>query len=182
MKMLFFLCAHSALAEMNDGVHLQSKTPHQIEVSFGNSQLFAGSFGEVLSGNLASYLPARSSLFLFEILQPRWSVVLAGNLPWTGQPTIVDGEIVVIPFAPSVLMGLRGSPIVFHLNTMANVELQLTALLGRSIGSTQGDITFPLLGTRLHVSRPDGFSMYAGVMGALQRESLALVYGVGNRF
>ena len=180
--MWFFLYIQSTLALAEDNSEVQSNTPHRLEVSFGNSQLFAGSLDEALNGDLVSYLPAQSSLFLFEVLQPRWSVILAGNLPWTGQPTIVDGEIVIIPFAPSVFLGLRGSPIVFQLDTLANIELQFTASLGRTIGSTQGDITFPLLGTRLHVSRPDGFSMYLGTMGTLQRESLALIYGVGNRF
>ena len=180
--MAYLLGIRNAHAEPKTETNPDSATAYKIEISFGNAHLFSGSLNDAIDGNLASYLPAQSSLFLLEWLHNQWSVVLAGNLPWMGQPVLVDGELVTIEFSPSVFAGLRGSPVAYHLESRAIVELQLTALVGRTIASSQGDIFFPLLGTRLHVSRPDGFAMYFGTMFSLERESTSLVYGVGNRF
>ena len=51
-------------------------------------------------------------------------------------------------------------PLVVRLDTRAVVEGQIAAMLGRTLGSSKGDIFFPLIGGRPHVSRPDGFGMY----------------------
>lgn len=153
-----------------------------IEVSFGNSQLFSGSLNEAVTGELGSYVPARSSLFLIEILRVRWSGICAINIPLSGQPTLSDGVLTEMPIAPSMSLGFRWSAVVVPLGKRAVVEAQVAAMAGRSVGSTQGDIFFPLFGGRLHVSRPNGFTMYLGSMFTLKRETLALIYGVGNKF
>ena len=155
---------------------------HVVEVSFGNSQLFAGSIDEVVSGELGSYVPARSSLFILELLQSKWSWIFAMNIPWSGQPVLIDGNLIEKQIAPSMSLGLRWSPLRISLPTQTIVEGQVAALLGRSVGSSKGDIFFPLLGGRVHISRPNGFAMYIGTMFTLRRETLALIYGVGNKF
>ncbi len=155
----------------------------KIEVSFGNSELFSGGLDEVIAGDLGSYVPARSALFLLErLFNERWSAVVAINMPLTAQPILVDGVLTQHSIAPSYLMGARWSPFVYEIETRAVFELQLATLLGRTFGSEEGDIFFPLVGVRTHISRPDGFAMYLGVMSSLRRETLALIYGVGNRF
>ena len=34
----------------------------------------------------------------------------------------------------------------------------------------------------IHISKPNGFGMYIGTLFSFRRESLSLIYGVGNRF
>lgn len=68
------------------------------------------------------------------------------NIPWSGQPVIVDGNLIEQQIAPSVSLGFHWSPLVFSLPTQTIVEGQVAALLGRSVGSSKGDISYPLLG------------------------------------
>jgi hypothetical protein len=100
----------------------------------------------------------------------------------TTEKTIQDGVILEERVAPSTGLGGRFSLLQFDFRPRAILDLQATILVGRTIGSTQGDIFFPLLGGRVHVSRPTGFGMYLGLTWAFQKETLALFYGVSHRF
>ena len=155
----------------------------RVEISFGNSQLFATGLRQALSGGLDSYIPTRAALFLLEgLVHKQLSIVTALNMPFNGEVQIVDGELISRMPSPIFCIGGRWSPVQYKLDTRAVVEGQVAALLGRSIGNPSGDIFFPTIGTRMHISRADGFGMYMGLLFSFRRESLALIYGVGNRF
>jgi len=95
---------------------------------------------------------------------------------------IEDGELISKIPSPIFCLGGRWSPFKYTMNTRAVVEGQIASLLGRSIGNQNGDIFFPTIGTRIHISKPNGFGMYIGTLFSFRRESLSLIYGVGNRF
>ena len=62
------------------------------------------------------------------------------------------------------------------------VEGQVAGLLGSSIGNQNGDIFFPTIRPRIHISKPSGFGMYMGALFSFRRDSLSLIYGIENRF
>ena len=159
------------------------ETAKRLEISFGNSQLFSAGRKQALSGELSGYIPTRAALFLLEgLVGKRWSMVAALNIPFSGEVEIEDGELISRMPSPIFCLGSRWSPWQYTLNTRAVIEGQVATLIGRSIGNPKGDIFFPTVGTRMHISRPNGFGMYMGVLFSFRRESLALIYGVGNRF
>jgi len=157
---------------------------HSVELSFGNSKLFTGSSNfENTDDSELNQLPTSSALFLGEwLMGESWSALLVFNLPLTPHRAILDGKIVEKQSAPTLSMGIRWSPWSWLIAHRARLETQLAAILGTPIGPSSYPIIFPTLGGRLHLSRPDGFSMYIGATWSLRRETAALVYGVGHRF
>ncbi len=162
---------------------IEKKAAKKIEISFGNTKLFSARPAQSFTGELSNYIPTRAALFLIEsLVRERWSVVAALNIPFSGDMKIEDGELISKIPSPIFCLGGRWSPFKYTMNTRAVVEGQIASLLGRSIGNQNGDIFFPTIGTRIHISKPNGFGMYIGTLFSFRRESLSLIYGVGNRF
>jgi len=164
--------------------NLTGKEPEKkIEISFGNTKLFSIRPKNAISEGLGDYIPTRAALFLAEsLVTKQWSLVGALNIPFSGEMEIVNGELISKIPSPIFCLGGRWSPLNYTMESRTVVEGQVAGLLGRSIGNQNGDIFFPTIGTRIHISKPSGFGMYMGALFSFRRDSISLIYGVGNRF
>lgn len=155
----------------------------RLEVTFGSAQLF--NHQSVLSaGRIEEQIvPVTSALFMVEwLLHDRLSLLTLFNLPLTTQKTVVDGMIQEEFVAPSVALGLRVSALRFDVFAGSRLEVQLAALGGVTVGSTSGDQIFPLAAGRFHFASSGGFALYLGGAFAFQRDTVAILYGIGHRF
>ena len=191
--LVLLLVGHSSAWANSDDTQGSTSKPKQkdqmpkpvVELSFGHSQLFNESkYAAVRQVGVGGIVPTSSVLFIGEWLTaPRWGVLAVFNLPLTTQQTVNEqGEVFQERVAPSVALGGRYSLLHFDLRPRAMVEVQLTALAGRTIKSLEGDFFFPLAGGRIHIARPSGFAMYMGATWAFQKDTLALFYGAAHRF
>jgi hypothetical protein len=156
---------------------------HRLEVTFGSAQLFNHQ-STLTAGRIEEQIvPVTSALFMIEwLLHDRLSVLTLFNLPLTTQKTVVDGMIQEEFVAPSVALGLRVSALRFDVFAGSRLELQLAALGGVTVGSSSGDQVFPLAAGRLHFASSGGFALYLGGAFAFQRDTVAILYGIGHRF
>jgi hypothetical protein len=158
--------------------------PHVVEITFGSSQLFAhqsilGKGGEVKE----HVIPVTSALMMAEwLMHPRLSLLSIFNLPLVTQKIIVDGAISEQYVAPSVAAGLRFSVLRMDIFRASQLDLQVAGLGGITIGSQNGDVLFPLVAGRIHLSNRDGFALYFGSAYAFQKDTVAVLYGIGYRF
>ncbi len=188
LPLLLCLNAHAegSPGAADDGQTVSSKQlPPIVELSFGRSQLFAELTGSKLNDvGPGGLVPTSSVLFLGEwLMAPKWGLLAAFNLPLTTQRTVqADGTVFEERVAPSYVAGIRYSLLSFDLRPRAILDIQGTLLVGRTFNSDEGDFFFPLSGLRLHLARPNGPGMYAGVTWAFQKETLALLYGISRRF
>lgn len=156
---------------------------HRLEVTFGSAQLFNHQ-SILTAGRIEEQIvPVTSALFMVEwLLHDRLSVLTLFNLPLSTQKTVVDGMIQEEFVAPSVALGLRVSALRFDVFAGSRLEVQLAALGGVTVGSSSGDQVFPLAAGRLHFASSAGFALYLGGAFAFQRDTVAILYGIGHRF
>lgn len=151
---------------------------HSVEFSFGASQLFA-----TLTEPRVRTIPTPSALFLAEVfLWRRFAAVGLFNLPLGTQKVYANGKLEETYSPPVAALGLRGNPMEVEVLSHSRLEVQLALLAARTFGSLDGDTLFPLSAIRFHLARESGFSMYLGASWAFQKQTFALIYGVGNRF
>jgi len=155
----------------------------RLEVTFGSAQLFNHQ-SVLTAGRIEEQIvPVTSALFMIEwLVHDRLSVLSLFNLPLTTQKTVVDGMIQEEFVAPSVALGLRVSALRFDVFAGSTLELQLAALGGVTVGSSSGDQVFPLAAGRFHFASSGGFALYLGGAFAFQRDTVAILYGIGHRF
>ena len=155
-----------------------------LDISFGQSQLFIKpTQRELAQDKDVQRLPTTSALFLAEwLFTDRWSLMSAFTLPLATQQILVDGDLYHEKAAPTASLGLRWAPWAVDILEDTRLETHLAGLMGTSIGSQLGDIIFPTLGGRIVLTRIDGFNLYAGSTWSFRRDTLALIYGIGNRF
>ena len=158
--------------------------PPKLEITFGSSQLFAHqSIAGKAGGVEENVIPVTSALMMVEwLLRPRLSVLSMFNLPLVTQRIFVNGEIREDYVAPSIALGARLSALRLEIFSDTRLELQLAALAGVTIGSQNGDVIFPLAAGRVHLSNRDGFALYFGAAYAFQKDTVAVLYGIGYRF
>ena len=176
--------AAKSVSNAKNGLETNGTEP-VVELSFGHSQLFNESkYAAVQQVGVGGIVPTTSVLFIAEwLVAPRWGSLAVFNLPLTTQQTVNDaGDVFQERVAPSVALGGRYSILHFDLKPRALVELQGTILVGRTIGSIEGDFFFPMVGGRIHIARPSGFAMYLGSTWAFHKDTLALFYGAAHRF
>ena len=176
-----FFFAWSRVAVADDG-----RSQLRVEISFGSSLLFVE---QPLSGREPCLenqrvVPTPSVLLLGEALvTDRVTVGGMLNIPTSTRKRVKDGELWEDHASLSVALGptyrLVNVPV---LEDRAVFGVQAGALVGRTIRATEGDQTFPLVVLRPSLSTPEGFSMYLGTAYAFRTETLALLYGVGQRF
>jgi hypothetical protein len=161
-----------------------ARRPPVIEITFGSSQLFAHQSIAAKAGTVEeSVIPVTSALVMVEwLLRPRLSVLSMFNLPLVTQKIFVNGEIREEYVAPSIALGARISAVQMEIFAATRLEVQLAALAGVTIGSQSGDVLFPLAAGRLHLSNRDGFALYFGAAYAFQKDTVAVLYGIGYRF
>jgi hypothetical protein len=155
-----------------------------MEFSFGSSQLFIGfSDYEDLNKKEKEIIPTHAALLLGEFfIWKKWRLLTFTNLPLSTQKFVVDGVIYEEKAAPVAGMGPVWAP--WQLKTVHGVlfEPQISLLLGAAIKRDFDLVPAPLSAARLHLSTPDGFTMYLGGSAVLGVHSLSLIYGVGHRF
>jgi hypothetical protein len=158
----------------------------QLEFSFGSALLFADQplIGREDGEDGQRMVAVSSVMMLGEYLfNPRLSLGSALIVPTTPRKRVVGGEIVEDHAPSSLSLGLAYKPVIAPiLDERALFQLQLGLLVGRTIRSTRGNQSFPLLLLRPAISTPDGFSMYLGSAFAFQLDTLVLIYGVSQRF
>ncbi|MES1204571.1 MAG: hypothetical protein ABUS79_01415 [Pseudomonadota bacterium] len=157
---------------------------HVIEVTFGSAQLFSEQ-GILTTGGQTTerVIPVSSALMMIEwLFRERLSVLSFFNLPLGTQKTVVNGQAVEEFVAPSVPLGLRASLIRLEVFAASRLEFQVAAMGGVTIGSTSGDVLFPMIASRIHFASQNGFALYLGTAFAFQKDTLALLYGIGHRF
>lgn len=157
---------------------------HAIEVTFGSAQLFNHQSILAKSGRVErEIIPVTSALLMFEWLaHSRVSVLSMFILPLTTQKTVVDGQLREEFVAPSIALGARVTALSFEVFAASHLELQVAALAGVTLGSSSGDVVFPLGAGRVHFSNPGGFALYLGTAFAFRKDTVALLYGIGHRF
>lgn len=159
-------------------------TPQFIEVTFGSTQLFAHQ--SLIGENGApkeQIIPVISALLMIEwLFRERASVLALANFPLGTQKVYSNGMATEDYLAPSVALGLRVSALRLTVFSASRLELQLAALGGVTIGSLDGDKLFPLAAVRLHFATQAGFALYLGSAFAFQKDTLAMLYGIGHRF
>lgn len=155
-----------------------------LEVTFGSGQLFNRQSIVTKSGRVEEQIiPVSSALLMVEwLFHDRLSLAGLFNLPLNTQKTVSNGMARDEFVAPSVSLGLRWSALRFDVFAASRLELQLAALGGVTIGSSAGDLVFPLAAGRLHFSNREGFALYLGGAFAFRRDTVAIVYGIGHRF
>ena len=84
--------------------------------------------------------------------------------------------------AVAVAVGGTYVPFQVRLGDQTTIQPQLGLMFGRTINHTVRNSFFPMAVARLHIHTSTGFSMYFGSAYAGQRDTLALIYGVGHRF
>ena len=163
---------------------LERDQRRRLEVTFGSAQLFNHQSILAEDGRVREQIiPVTSALFMLEwLLHDRVSVLTMFNLPLTTQKTVVDGQAREEFAAPSIALGFRFSALRFDMFAASKLEVQLAALGGLTVGSTTGDQVFPLAAGRLHFSSNAGFALYLGGAFAFQRDTVAILYGIGHRF
>ncbi len=157
-----------------------------VEFSFGSSLLFVE---QPLRGRDdcvedALYLPVPSVLILGEyFIRPRFSLGALLNIPTSSRRKLVDDQIVDEAASNVFALGLTHRPVDYPiLDDRAALGLQYGILAGRQLSAAREVEAFPLVFTRPSISTPRGFSMYLGVAYAFRNETLAMIYGVGQRF
>jgi hypothetical protein len=155
-----------------------------LEVTFGNSQLFAHqSFLGAAGTTREEIIPVPSALLMIEWLwHERFSALTFVNFPLDTQKVVVNGAVQESYDAPSLAVGIRVTAIRFEVFTASRLELQLAALGGVTVGSENGDKVFPLAAGRIHFCNRDGFALYLGGAFAFHKDTAALLYGIGHRF
>ncbi len=158
-----------------------------MEFSFGSSLLYVeqpmlDGYSAVLSSRV---LPVPSVLMLAELLiRPHW--ILAGilNLPTGPVRVLSDDGRSYSEEATAAAVAIGGAYVPFQvqLGEHSTIQPQLGLMLGRTINHSVDDVFFPMAVARLHIHTNTGFSMYFGSAYAGQRDTLALIYGVGHRF
>jgi len=157
----------------------------RLEISFGSTQLF---ISQSIYGNDAQLrqqvVPVTAALFLFEYLfLDRFSAALVFNLPLETQRTLAaDGTVREEYAAPVLMTGVSWAPASFELFKASRLDLQFAAQFGTTLGSELGDRVFPMATSRLHFVSKQGFALYVGASWAFQKETVALIYGIGHRF
>jgi hypothetical protein len=184
---LALICANLARAqEAPPAAQPKAAAPRRqvIEVTFGAAQLFNRQSIVEENGRLEEQvIPVSSALLMFEwLFHARFSALALFNLPLDTQKTVVDGESRDEFVAPSLSLGVRASALSIEVFAASRLELQLAALAGVSIGSSSGDVVFPLAAGRLHFANQAGFALYLGGAFAFRRDTVALLYGIGHRF
>lgn len=158
--------------------------PHVLEVTFGASQLFNRQSIITKNGVVEEQvIPVSAALLMVEwLFHLRLSLLGLFNLPLDTQKVVIDGEAREEFVAPSLGLGVRGSALSVEVFAASRLELQLAALAGVTIGSSSGDVIFPLAAGRLHFHNQSGFALYLGGAYAFRRDTVALLYGIGHRF
>lgn len=160
---------------------------HTIELSFGNALLFLDQGIITNESGTAEkrVLPVSSYLFLGE-----WRITncleLAGawNIPKDTVKRTSGGKVYEKYVAPSYGAGVAFIPFTFTILRKTHVEVQMGAFLFNTYNSTssKGNFIFPSGTARLHISRPSGTGLYAGVFQAPAKKTTALIFGIGQRF
>jgi hypothetical protein len=129
-------------------------------------------------------LPIPSVLLLGEyFVHPSFTLGSMLNVPTSTRRRLVDGEVLEDHAAMTVAIGPTHRAI-HHpiLQDRATFGFQYGLLAGRTVNSTRGDQFFPLVFVRPSISTPENFSMYLGLAYAFRTDTLAMLYGVGQRF
>jgi hypothetical protein len=166
--------------------HASEESSPSVEISFGSSLLFVEQPLQLRDECVESdhYLPVPSVLILGEyFLGARFTLGSLLNIPTSSRRRLVDGEIIDEPTSTVVALGITHRPVdVPILNDEAAFGLQYGVLAGRQLTPAREHQAFPMVFTRPSISTPEGFSMYLGVAYAFRNETLAVLYGVGQRF
>jgi hypothetical protein len=166
--------------------HASEDGSPSVEISFGSSLLFVEQPLQLPDDCVESdhYLPVPSVLILGEyFLGPRFTLGSFLNIPTSSRRRLVDGEIIDEPTSTVVALGVTHRPVeVPILDDEAAFGLQYGILAGRQLTPSREHEVFPMVFTRPSISTPEGFSMYLGVAYAFRNETLAVLYGVGQRF
>lgn len=163
----------------------EAEAIERLEISFGSSQLF---IKQSIYGSASRLeqrvVPVTAALFLFEYLfLESFSAALVFNLPLETQRTLEpDGTIREEYAAPVLLTGVTWAPASFEFFKASRLEPQFAAQVGTTLGSELGDTVFPMVTSRMHFVSKQGFTLYLGASWAFQKETLALIYGLGYRF
>jgi hypothetical protein len=157
---------------------------HVLELTFGNAQLFFTQSMLTPSGEIQDkIIPVTAALIMAEWLaHPRLSILSLVALPLEAQSTVVDGEVREEYVAPSAAAGLRFSLFSFDVFRESALELQASAMVGRTVGSLSGDRFYPLVAGRLHFHTGSGFTLYLGNGYAFAEGTHSVLYGIGHRF
>jgi len=156
-----------------------------LEISFGSSVLILEQplVGPGYEQGSERLMAVDSAMLLCEWLVTRkFTISGVANIPLVPLRKFKGDEVVEEHVSAVVALGPRWSPIEAHVFDSAWVAPQLALLLGRTLGSTEGDLFFPLSALRLHISTADGFTMHLGIAYAFRKDTLALTYGVGHQF
>lgn len=155
-----------------------------LEITFGSSQLFDHQSLLTNSGRVERrVIPISSALLMIEwLFHERFSVLSLFNLPLTTAKVVANGESREEFVAPSLALGVRASLLRIQVFKASHLELQAAALGGLTLGSTSGDVVFPLAAGRIHFSNPRGFALYLGSAFAFRKDTVAVLYGIGYRF
>lgn len=173
--------ARAAPAEVDSG----GLNGHRLEISFGNSQLFLDQplFSSDGDPSQSATIPISSVVMIAEaLLTERLSLTLFFSLPLGTKKTLEAGEITEEPVASALALGVGYVPAQFRLFRHSVVQLQLGAFAGRTFTSHLGDRFFPMLAARIRFVSRQGFALYIGQAFAFGEDTLALIYGIGNRF
>ena len=169
-----------------EGPPTEEISTNQLELSFGAALLFAdqpllGSDEEAAEERMVA---VTSVMMLGEYLvSERFSLGAALTVPTSTRRRVVKNEIVEDHAPASLALGVGFKPVVVPILEERSVfQLQLGLLGGRTIRSTRGDQFFPLLLARPAITTPSGYSMYLGAAFAFQLDTLALIYGMSQRF
>lgn len=163
----------------------ESADPYRLELSFGNSLLFLDQplFSTAGGDAARATIPIASVVMIAEgLLTDRLSLFFFLSMPLDTKKTLAAGVIEEEPVANALALGLGYVPARFKLFRHAQVELQLGALFGRTFASHLGDRFFPMLAGRIRFVSRQGFTLYIGEAFAFGEDTLALLYGIGNRF
>lgn len=157
---------------------------HVLELTFGNAQLFFTQSLLTADGQVRDQIiPVSAALLMAEwLIIPRLSVIGLVALPLETQATVVDGEARQEFVAPSAAAGARLSLFSFDVFKESAVEMQLAAMVGRTLGSLGGDRFYPLVAARLHFHTSSGFTLYLGNGYAFAEGTHSVIYGIGHRF
>lgn len=194
-KKLFYVLVFFALISLQSSLLAVSGTEvdqpkenkYTIEVSFGFALMNIDSAfkTEKINDQEVRKYPVPSSCFLLE---------------WLGFDRVTFGGMVNIPVntskeksgnsveeknvATALGAGFTLIPLRFEPFSFSSFELQ-TGILGcTTVNSTssRGNFIFPMTFFRFRVIARGGFSLYLGLSYAFQKDTLALLYGVGHRF
>jgi hypothetical protein len=184
---IWTLLLSSALgAEPNEEVPPVESPEWKLELSFGSALLFAEQplLGLDYDETEQRMVAVTSVMMLGEYLfTERFAFGTALTVPTTPRRRVVDSEVVEDHAASALSIGLTYKPVVLPILEERSVfQLELGLLGGRTIRRAEGNQYFPLLLVRPAITTPDGLSMYLGSAFAFQLDTLALIYGMSQRF